>query len=173
MMREVDSQLSDGPPDLVVVPVGVGSFAQSVVLHSKSLGRSTAVLTVEPNTAACLHRSLERGEATLIETTYTISAGMDCGTVSSIAEPILCAGVDGSMTVSDYETHLAVEDLASMSIAAGPCGAAPLAALRGLTGEDSRKLGLDETSTIVLLCSEGARDYPIPRGPTDSIVNEQ
>lgn len=62
MMREIDDQLDGRTPDLVVTPVGVGSLAQAVVVHFKAEGRSTAVLTVEPDTAACLWKSLKKGE---------------------------------------------------------------------------------------------------------------
>jgi len=41
-------------PDLVVVPVGVGSLAQAVIAHCRSRTMSgAAVLSVEPATAAC------------------------------------------------------------------------------------------------------------------------
>ena len=163
MLREVDDQLGDKSIDLVITPVGVGSLAQSVVNHFKAPGRQAAVVTVEPDTAACLWMSLRKGEPVITRTTPTIMAGLDCGAVSTIAWPLLKAGVDASVTVSDYEAHLAAVDLRSMGVDAGPCGSAPLAALRRLTAEEKSKLGLTRDSVILLLCTEASREYDIPR----------
>ncbi|ROT38578.1 Zn-dependent exopeptidase [Sodiomyces alkalinus F11] len=167
MLKEVDDQLDSHPPDLVIAPVGVGSFAQAVVAHYKSPGKTTKVVTVEPDTAACLWKSLAKGSPDAIQTSHTIMAGMDAGTVSSIAWPFLRDGVDASVTVSDHESHLAVQELveSSAAVLAGPCGAATLAALRRLTStpHDRQRLNLTPDATVVLLCTEGRRPYPPPR----------
>lgn len=163
MMIEIDEQLGNQKPDLVITPVGVGSLAQAVVTHFKAPRRSTRVLTVEADTAACLYKSLSKGKSVVLEDTVgSIMAGLDCGTVSSTAWPLLQAGVDASCSVSDFEAHDAVGALQSLDIAAGPCGASPLAALRRLTGAQQAALGLGESSVVVLLCTEGSRDYPVP-----------
>lgn len=162
MLREIDEQLGDKNVDLVICPVGVGSLALSVLTHFKREGRRTAMITVEPDTAACLWTSVHKGEWTAIETTPTIMAGLDCGQVSTTAWPLLRDGVDACLTVSDYEAHMALEDLKSAGIHAGPCGGSPLAALRRLREEDKAALGLTGDSTVVLICTEGARDYVIP-----------
>ncbi|CAM1503559.1 Fc.00g011500.m01.CDS01 [Cosmosporella sp. VM-42] len=163
MFREVDQQLQSTSANLVIAPVGVGSFAQSVVSHFKQPGSSTTILTVEPDTAGCLWNSFRRGALTVERTTPTIMAGLDCGTPSTIAWPLLREGVDASLTISDYEAHEAVLELKSLGVSAGPCGAAPLAALKRLSQLDVETLGLNENSVIVLLCTEGHRDYSIPR----------
>lgn len=162
-MLEIDSQLGTTTPDLVVVPVGVGSFAQAVVTHFKKSGKQTTVLTVEPDTSASLWKSLKRGESsTTSEKTPSIMAGLDCGTPSSISWAILRHGVDASLTVSDFEAHQACSYLTSQGVSAGPCGAAPIAALRRLSSSDREKLGLTKDSVVVVFCTEGPRDYSIP-----------
>ncbi|KAH8649917.1 tryptophan synthase beta subunit-like PLP-dependent enzyme [Xylariales sp. PMI_506] len=164
MMIEAEEQLPSGlVPDLVVAPVGVGSFAQAVVQHFKRSGSETRVLTVEPDTAACLWKSLQRGESLTEFTTGTIMAGMNCGTVSATAWPLLQSGVDASLTISDYEAHSATLDLHDLGVQAGPCGAATLGALRRLNTSDKAQLGLSQDSVVVLLCTEGSRQYEIPR----------
>jgi acetylornithine deacetylase/succinyl-diaminopimelate desuccinylase family protein len=163
MLREIDQQLEDDVASAIVTPVGVGSLAQAVVLHSKSAGRSTSVLTVEPDTAACLKRSLEVGSITQIATRHTIMSGMNCGTVSYSAWPIHKSGVDASVTVSDFEAHEAVQYLQKAGVNAGPCGAASLAALRHVAKANLEAIGLNANSVVVLLCTEGAREYQIPR----------
>ncbi|KAF4417398.1 Diaminopropionate ammonia-lyase [Fusarium acutatum] len=162
MMREVDKQLGSAKADLVIAPVGVGSFAQAVVSHFKRHGTSTSTLTVEPDTAACLWKSLEKGEFTEISTTGTIMAGLNCGAPSTIAWDVLKNGVDASLTVSDYEAHQSALYLQSQGINAGPCGGSTLAALRRLTPDDKKTLGLNEKSTVVIFCTERNRDYDVP-----------
>ncbi|POR38773.1 Acetylornithine deacetylase [Tolypocladium paradoxum] len=161
-VREIDSQLKDTPPNLVVTPVGVGSLAQAVVSHFKRRGSSTAVMTVEPDTAACLHKSLRQNEPVEVQTYCTIMAGLNCGTPSHTAWPILQAGVDASLTVSDYEAHQATEYLKTQGVCPGACGAAPLAAIRRLKESDKESLGLGSDSVVVLLCTEGTKPYNVP-----------
>lgn len=160
-MREIDQQLPK-PADLILAPIGVGSLGQAVVSHFKRKGSSTAVVTVEPDTAACFYKSARLGKSTEITTTGTILAGLNCTQTSSIAWPLLHAGADASITVSDYEAHEAALRLQKLGVNAGPCGSSGLAALQRLTADDKSKLGLTKESVIVLLCSEGNREYEVP-----------
>ncbi|KAL5046337.1 hypothetical protein BDW71DRAFT_207412 [Aspergillus fruticulosus] len=162
MMLEIENQLAEMAlrATVMVTPVGVGSLANTVSTFCKSRKDPISVVAVEPDTAACLQDSLLAGKLTPIETSSTIMDGMNCGTVSTTAWPNLHRLVDASVTVSCYESHQAVGYLASRSITAGPCGAASLAALRRVK-ECSWSL-LTKDSVVVLLCTEGPRDYPIP-----------
>lgn len=162
MLQEVDKQVLDTvakPASLVVFPVGVGSLAQAVIAHYKNPTRSTPLLAVEADTAACLLQSLENGMITSIPTENSIMCGLNCGTVSSTAWPMLRDGIDVATTVTDLESHQAVLRLQSLGISVGPCGAAPLAALESM---GPRPLNLDSSSVVVLLCTEGSRDYEHP-----------
>ncbi|KAF9262741.1 tryptophan synthase beta subunit-like PLP-dependent enzyme [Marasmius fiardii PR-910] len=158
LFAELNEQLAEHriSPTLVVVPVGVGSLAHSAVqfYRSKDLtsarGPSPSILTVEPSTAACLNTSLHTGKSTSIQTTHTVMDGLNCGTVSYSAWPDLLSGVDLSVVVSDDEVIQAVEDLKALGVRAGPCGAAPLAALRALPDDV-----LDKSTVVVLICTEG------------------
>lgn len=161
-MHEIDAQLDGETANLVVTPVGVGSLAEAVVSHYKREDARTAIMTVESDTAACLYKSLRAGRSTPIQTYATIMAGLDCATLSESAWPLLQSGVDASLTVSDFEAHRAVQYLQAQGISAGPCGAAPIAALRRLSADDKTSLDLDENSVVVLLCTEGGRDYRLP-----------
>lgn len=58
MFAEVDEQLGEDAPTLMVTPMGVGSLAQAVITHCKSRPRPVAVLGVEPDTAACVRESV-------------------------------------------------------------------------------------------------------------------
>ena len=100
--------------------------------------------------------------------------GLECGTISTAAWPILRAGVDASVTVGDLEVHEAVGELERYGVMAGPCGAAALAGLRAVVGGGREMrmvkeikqmrvvLGLSEESVVVLICTEGRRTYVVP-----------
>jgi diaminopropionate ammonia-lyase len=167
MLTETDKQLADmniSGATHAIASVGVGSWAQAVTMHYKSKSPPAMVITVEPDTAASLKTSLEAGVITSISTGNTIMNGMNCGTVSTTAWKILKEGVDASITVSDIEVHHDLEYLVHQRVKIGPCGAAPLSALRRLCQESKDQLGLNEKSVVVLFSTEGPRDYVVPDG---------
>lgn len=170
-MVEIDQQIYEAVgrnPDLIIVPVGVGSLAQATVAHFKHKERSPIVLTVEPDTAACLKTSLEKGHKTTVSTEDTSMCGMNCGTVSSLSWPCLRDGVDASITVSDAEASQALRILSESDILTGPCSAGTLAALIKVCRLGRHQLLLDDSSVIVLLGTEGPR-YMKPFGTTACI----
>jgi len=182
LFAEIDAQLTTagaGPPALVAVPVGVGSLAQAAVAHYRGrataegwLGRGqnsvpkqpssvTAVLSVEPDTAACLLASLRAGVPVTVPTASTIMAGLNCGTISSSGWPYFSEGLDAAVAVTDDAARRAATDLAAAGISSGPSGAASLAGARAaLTGPASpgrrAELGVHPASVIVLLSTEAA-----------------
>ncbi|QKW50666.1 pyridoxal-phosphate dependent enzyme [Streptomyces buecherae] len=178
LFTEIDAQLAaagDGAPDLVAVPVGVGSLAQAAVTHYRApgpgpgtgagAGAGPALLAVEPEAAACVLESLRRGARVGVATGDTAMAGLNCGTPSSLAWPALRAGLDAAVAVSEARAARAVRDLAALGVPSGPCGAASLAGVRAaLTGDgaaDRRAaLGLGPTATLVLLSTEGPAANP-------------
>ncbi|MFG2721985.1 diaminopropionate ammonia-lyase [Streptomyces sp. NPDC048416] len=171
LCAEIDEQLTAqgvaAGPDLVAVPVGVGSLAQAVVTHyrSRPSGHAPALLSVEPQAAACVLESLTRGELVSVATGDTTMAGLNCGTPSSIAWPHLLGGLDAAVAVPDSAAARAAARLAALGVSSGPCGAAALAGLEAaLAGEDAdgrrAALGLDPGSTVVLLSTEGTDANP-------------
>ncbi|WP_250557576.1 pyridoxal-phosphate dependent enzyme [Pseudonocardia lacus] len=165
LFGEIDEQLG-GPADLVVVPMGVGSLAQAAVAHQRALG-GAAVLGVEPGTAACVLAALVAGRPVAVATGTTIMAGLNCGTVSGLAWPVLRDGLDAAVAVTDDETGAAAADLRDLGVAAGPCGAAALAGARSaLVGEPDRRAalaaaGVGDGATVVLLSTDGAAANPV------------
>ncbi|CAG8947858.1 unnamed protein product [Penicillium salamii] len=163
MMTEVQEELArlGLSSSMVITPVGVGSLAHAVVKHCKSHDTPMSVVAVEPDTAACLASSLKAGKSVTVQGSETIMNGMDCGTVSLSAWPDLHRSVDACVTVSSYESHCAVQYLQANAVNAGPCGGASLAALRHLATSNTSLLSKD--SVIVLLSTEGARQYTTPK----------
>lgn len=167
LLAEVDGELGRRP-DLVAVPVGVGSLAQAVVAHYRreamdgdSPGperpQPTGVLCVEPDTAACVLVSLRDGVPSSVPTAATVMAGLNCGTISSLAWPILRDGCDAAVTVTDEAALRASHDLQALGVPSGPCGAATLAGLRTSLTDPARRadLHLPEDAVVVLLSTEG------------------
>ena len=169
LFTEIDDQLHDNGiarPDLVVVPAGVGSLLQAALTHYRSgnAATRTAILSVEPQSAACILASVTAGHPVTVATGVTSMAGLNCGTVSSLAWPYILRGLDACVAVDDPEVADATRVLAQHGVHAGPCGAAALAALQAIhdSGADQPRstLGLTPTSTVVLLVTEGPAANP-------------
>lgn len=162
LTHEIDAALdaTGVRPDLVAVPVGVGSLAQAVVAHYRSRpDGAPAVLSVEPEAAACALASLRAGEPRSVPTGDTVMAGLNCGTISSAAWPYLRDGLDAAIAIGDAEAVRAAGDLAIAGISSGASGAAALAGARAAltgTGADARRdeLGIDGSSVVVLINTE-------------------
>lgn len=158
LLAEIDDALG-GTPDLIAVPAGVGSLAQAVVTHCRRPGsKHPTVLCVEPDTAACVLESLLQDRPVTVETAATVMAGLNCGTVSSAAWPVLRSGCDAAVTVSDEQAINASAELCGLGISAGPCGAATLAGIREVLRDRTRRADLDLPSdaVVVLLNTEGS-----------------
>jgi diaminopropionate ammonia-lyase len=170
LFAEIDEQLAAGgidQPDLVAVPTGVGSLLQAALVHFRGPGGGprTAVVSVEPGNAACVSASVAAGRPVSVETGVTTMAGLNCGSVSTLAWPVIRAGLDAALVTDDAAAARAAEDLAGMGVDAGPCGAASLAALRDVWAADADgfrdHLGLDGDATVVLLVTEGSAANPV------------
>jgi diaminopropionate ammonia-lyase len=158
ILWEVEDQLAAQrlpAPDVVVVPVGVGSLAAAVAAHYRRPGApdGTQLVSVEPTDAACVLASAEAGQVvTLPGTQASIMAGLNCGTPSLVAWPLVSRGFDWLVAVDDDQAREAMRTLAAHGVVAGESGAAALAGLvQALDVVDPR-------STVLLLSTEGATD---------------
>ena len=171
LFAEADDQLiastaGSASVDLVLVPTGVGSLLQAALTHYRSAG-DARVVSVEPTEAACIAPSIDAGEPVTVETGVTVMSGLNCGTPSLLAWPLIRDGLDGAMSLDDEDVIRAAHDLASLGVAAGPCGGSGLAAARLLlTGDGAAArrlhLGIDSSSTLLLIITEGSDANPLP-----------
>jgi diaminopropionate ammonia-lyase len=109
-------------------------------------------------------RSLQAGRIVTVPGPHdSIMAGLNCGTPSLVAWPLLRAGLDAVVAVADERARQAMRDLAAAGIVAGETGAASLAGLAEATGGRTagrlrRALGLGAGARVLLVCTEGATD---------------
>lgn len=176
LFAELDEQLGDTALDLLVVPVGVGSLAQAAIGHYRRPGIEDppALLSVEPDRAACALASLHSDELTSVATSPTVMAGLCCETPSAAAWPYLRHGLDAAVAVTDAEALDAAGGLAAAGVPSGPCGAATLAAARLALGNPELRehLRIGRDATVVLLSTESstanpsAAEHPATTGET-------
>lgn len=169
ILWEVEDELKrrgEREPDVVVVQLGVGALAAAVVRHYRRPGlvHPPRLIGVEPLRAACLLASMEAGRIVQIPGPHdSIMAGLNAGTPSLVAWPIVSKGIDLFMAVDDERARGAMRALAAEGITAGETGAAGLAGLTDLLtgpiGEELRGAwGIDDSTRVLLLNTEGATD---------------
>ncbi len=176
LMSEVQEQLSAQGilrPTHVFVQAGVGALAASVIGYYQRLFRTDRPVTVvvEPEKAACLYASAEKGDGlphSVGGTLDTIMAGLACGDPSPFAWDILDKTSDFFLSCPDFVAAKGMR-VYGMPVAGDPfivsgeSGAVTLGALMfildtpGLTDLKERmKLGPD--SQILLINTEGNTD---------------
>ena len=124
---------------------------------------------LEPTRADCVYRSIAAGARTDVAITdETVMAGLSCGEVSTLAWPVLREGADAAMAIDDQFALEGMRRFASPisgdpAIVAGECSGGGLGALLALRDRpDPRmKLGLDVTSRVLLIGTEGDTDAGI------------
>ncbi len=155
-------RLGEGGPTLVVVQIGVGAFAAAVARHFRSLGVSPRpkILGVEPARAACALASAEAGGIVHLPGPHdSIMAGLNCGSPSVVAWPVISKGIDVFVEIEDGWAREAMRMLAGAGIVSGETGAAGLAGLLALTREGDRgELGLTGEARVLVFNCEGATD---------------
>jgi diaminopropionate ammonia-lyase len=120
---------------------------------------------VEPDRAACLFESVRLGRAANIGGALdTAMAGLACGETSLLAWEILEEGASDFLTVTD-EAAFAAMRLLAPGIVAGESAVAGLAGLLGAAARPdlARALGLDASSRVLLIGSEGDTDPELYR----------
>ncbi|MCP4388801.1 MAG: diaminopropionate ammonia-lyase [Gammaproteobacteria bacterium] len=165
MLAEAVEQMQGAIPTHVFIQAGVGGLAASVCAYFWELWgeRRPRFIVVEPEQANCLQQSAASGKPVAVEGDLeTLMAGLSCGEVSLLAWQILETGVDDFMTVSEDAVAPCMRLLANNdpAIEAGESAVAGIAAAIA-SGEDTHwaaRLGLDESSLIFVIGTEGATD---------------
>jgi diaminopropionate ammonia-lyase len=167
LARELGEDLiSDGVPSHVFLQGGCGGMAGALLPDLIRAAPHATFVIVEPSRAACLQESARAGEARVVEGDLaTRMVGMSVGEISRPAWKIIYPSVAGYVAVGDAHVDAAMRDLAGApsgitSIESGETGCAGLVALLELERDEEARyaLGIDETSVIALVNTEGATD---------------
>lgn len=162
LFAEIEDVVPAADIAVVVVPVGVGALAAAAVSHYCSNGRSRpALVGAEPVDAACVQHSLEAGAIASTPGPHrTVIAGLNCGTPSAVAWPVISRGLDATVTIGSADAECAMVRLAREGLRAGATGAASAAGMDVvLTDPEARAaLGIDPDATVLVLDTEGPTD---------------
>jgi diaminopropionate ammonia-lyase len=172
MAAEIAHQI-DTPPTHVFAQAGVGALAAAVCASFwlRWGDERPRFVAVEPLAADCVYRSLAAGRPVVVEGDLdTVMAGLACGEVSELAWEILRGGANAAIALDDAYALEAMRMLASPGagdppLVAGETGGAGLGALLAARDypEVRATLGLDASSRVLLLGSEGDTDPAIYR----------
>lgn len=180
IFAEVDDQLEAlgrPTPDLVLVQIGVGSFAAAVIRHFGSMNPRPQIVGVEPTAAACAMASLAAGQrVTLTPPMNTVMAGLNCGTPSYLAWPDLQSGLNAVVALDDIEALRGVERLRASGLEVGECSGVALAAaellLRGEHSAAYRStLDLPPNPQVLIFATEGRTSGSAGLGPNHAVAS--
>ena len=127
--------------DYILVPVGGGGLATGVSTLAKQLNPKIKVIGVEPEQAACLKASLEKGEVVTLPSVNTIADGTAVKTPGEKIFPYLQKNLDGIVTVRDSELIVAFLDMVeNHKMIVENSGLLTVAALKHLEGVSGKKI---------------------------------
>jgi diaminopropionate ammonia-lyase len=152
----------------VFVQGGVGGLAAAVcaALWERLGPRRPRFIVVEPERADCLFQSALHGRPTAVTGALdTVMAGLACGEVSLLAWDVLAAGAQDFLAIPDAAALETMRVLAAGAggdapLVGGESGVAGLAGLLAACADAPLRatLGLDGTSRVLVIGSEGATD---------------
>tara|TARA_B100001250_G_scaffold414370_1_gene452289 strand:- start:9773 stop:10921 length:1149 start_codon:yes stop_codon:yes gene_type:complete len=169
-IHEVTEQIGKEKIDILFLQTGVGSWAASIIGYiMKQWKNPPLCISVEPHSANCLYESIKTGFRVSVKNDQTtFMAGLNCGSVSTLAWNILKSGLVGSISISDKLSEEAMMALASPIsgdpvVISGESGASALGALMGLCNTKDfnnfkDKICLNNKSTVLVINTEGDTD---------------
>ena len=162
MPDEAADQWTGPPPTHAFIQAGVGGVAAAVSIQLRArFEPDPAVITVEPDRAACLYASAEAGRIVALPGPLdTLMAGLACGEPSFIAWQELDRAAAAFVQIPDEAAVDAMRLLAGEGIVSGESGAAGLGALLLAAADPAARaaLALDHRSRVLLFSCEGATD---------------
>jgi len=159
------------PPTHALVQAGVGGLA-SAICAQFWIGwgaRRPRFIVLEPAGADCVFQSIEAGRQVVVTGDLeTVMAGLSCGEVSDLAWEILKGGADAAIAIDDAFALDGMRALADPAggdppVVGGECSGGAVGALLALAQrpELMAMLGLDRSSRVLLIGTEGATDPEI------------
>jgi diaminopropionate ammonia-lyase len=159
IFSEADEQLGGAVPDVALIPVGVGSLAVAAAHHWPA--DPPRLVGLEPETAACALASIRAGEPVTVPGPHTsIMAGLNAGTVSKLAWPVLRNRFDAFCAIDDTYAERGMRALAELGVKAGEVSGGTVGAALAICSHDEARaaLRMDAETTLFLLLTEGVTD---------------
>ena len=167
MMKETSEQIKNEKISHVILQAGVGGMAAAMVAGiARYLDYIPQIIVVEPDSAACVLESINKGKIEKISIEKeSIMGGMSCGEVSLVPWEILKNSVHFCVTVSDdyiskTVKYLANKEFSNEKIIGGECSTPGIVSLAGLNNdyETRKKVNLNENSNVLIFGCEGNAD---------------
>ena len=167
MMKETSEQIKNEKISHVILQAGVGGMAAAMVAGiARYLDYIPQIIVVEPDSAACVLESINKGKIEKISIEKeSIMGGMSCGEVSLVPWEILKNSVHFCVTVSDdyiskTVKYLANKEFSNDKIIGGECSTPGIVSLAGLNNDDEtrKKINLNENSNVLIFGCEGDAD---------------
>ena len=167
MMKEISEQIKNEKISHVILQAGVGGMAAAMVAGiARYLDYIPQIIVVEPDSAACVLESINKGKIEKISIEKeSIMGGMSCGEVSLVPWEILKNSVHFCVTVSDdyiskTVKYLANKEFSNEKIIGGECSTPGIVSLAGLNNdyETRKKINLNENSNVLIFGCEGDAD---------------
>ena len=167
MMKETSEQIKNEKISHVILQAGVGGMAAAMVAGiARYLDYISQIIVVEPDSAACVLESINKGKIEKISIEKeSIMGGMSCGEVSLVPWEILKNSVHFCVTVSDdyiskTVKYLANKEFSNEKIIGGECSTPGIVSLAGLNNdyETRKKINLNENSNVLIFGCEGDAD---------------
>ena len=98
---EIIDELKD--VDAILVPIGGGGFASGVALATKAVNPQVKVIGVEPEGAACMENSFNRGQVSSLSAVDTVADGCAVKTPGDLTYAFCKKYLDQIITVSEME----------------------------------------------------------------------
>ena len=167
---EITKQIGKENIDVLLLQMGVGSWAASIIMYILEKWKNPPFfIGVEPYSANCLFESIKAGHRVSVQSDLkTTMAGLNCGSLSTLAWSILDNAILGSISISDKLTEEAMKALAfplkgDPLVISGESGASSLGALMGLCKTNKfktfkKKINLDKSSKVLVINTEGDTD---------------
>jgi diaminopropionate ammonia-lyase len=159
IFSEIDDQLAGAAPDVALIPIGVGSLAVAAAHHWPA--DPPALVGLEPETAACALESVRAGEPVSVPGPHTsIMAGLNAGSVSKLAWPVLRERFDAFCAIDDAYAERGMRELAAIGVKAGEVSGGTVGAAAAICAHNDARsaLRIDRDSTLLLLLTEGVTD---------------
>ena len=167
MMKEIVDQVNNESITHIFLQAGVGGMAGAMVAGAaRYLKNIPKIIVVEPDSAACVMKSIESGKIEKVQIVReSLMGGMSCGEPSLVPWKILKKSVNNCISLPDDDIGKAMKLFANASfgndkIIAGENAAPGVISLIACCNDEKVKnsINLDSNSNVLLIGCEGDTD---------------